>query len=131
MYFLKFYYIINLYGTSDMSKIEDDFEEEYNKKLWSEKLSISQFIYNVYNNKNILNAIEKEYDKINPTNFINGKEPPFIFKHRFWYLYFSFTNFILHNELRKNNFKSIQYHLAEMVMGFLILNMLLMYGWFF
>ena len=73
MYFLKFYYIINLYGTSDMSKIEDDFDEEYNKKLWSEKLSISQFIYSVYNNKNILNAIEKEYDKINPTNFINGK----------------------------------------------------------
>ena len=71
-----------------MTKIEDVFNEEYNKKFWSEKLSISQFICGVFNNKNILNAIEKEFYKINPTNFINGKEPPFIFKHRFWYLYY-------------------------------------------
>lgn len=54
LFFKILLYIINLYGTSDMTKIEDDFDEEYNKKLRNEKLSISQFIYSIFNDKTIL-----------------------------------------------------------------------------
>ena len=105
--------VINLYGTSDVTKIGDDFDEEYNKKLRNEKLSISQFIYGVFNNKNIFNDSEKEYDKINPINYINGNEPPFLFMHGDSDICVSPSQtLLLHNQLRKNNVKSIRYSLT-------------------
>ena len=54
LFFLKILIFINLYGIFNLSKIEDDFDEEYNKKL-----SINQFIYDIFNNNNILNDKEK------------------------------------------------------------------------
>ncbi len=104
--------VINLYGTSDVTKIGDDFDEEYNKKLRNEKLSISQFIYGVFSDKNIFNDKDKEYDKINPINFINGKEPPFLFMHGDSDICVSPSQtLLLHNELKKHNVKSIRYSL--------------------
>ena len=46
--------MFNLYNTSKETKIENDFDEEYTIKKRNEKLNISQFIYSIFNDKNIL-----------------------------------------------------------------------------
>ncbi len=104
--------VINLYGTSDVTKIGEDFDEEYNKKLKNEKLSINQFIYGVFSDKTIFNDNEKEYENINPMNFIKGNEPPFLIMHGDCDLCVSPSQtLLLHNELIKKNIKSVRYSL--------------------
>ena len=69
-------------------------------------------IYMIFLIKNIFNNNEKEYERMNPINFISGKEPPFLFMHVDCDLCVSPSQtLLLHNQLIKNNIKSIRYSL--------------------
>ena len=46
-------------------------------------------IYMILLIKNIFNNNEKEYERMNPINFISAKEPPFLFMHGDYDIYVS------------------------------------------
>ena len=71
---------IDLYGLSDLTKVGIDYDEECYKNHLTKYSTESMYIFGCRSGKGV-GEDEKEVQKANPVNYVDGKQPPFLFMH--------------------------------------------------
>ena len=100
---------IDLYGLSDLSKIGIDFDEECHKNHLTKYSTESMYIFGCESGKSVSDDNE-EVQKSNPVNYVNGKEPPFLFMHGDSDILVSNSQtLIVHNKILEKGGKSVRY----------------------
>ncbi len=100
---------IDLYGLSDLTKIGIDFDEECYKNHLTKYSTESMYIFGCQSGKSVSENNE-EVQKSNPVNFVNGKEPPFLFMHGDCDMLVSNSQtLIVHNKILEKGGKSVRY----------------------
>ena len=100
---------IDLYGLSDLTKVGIDYDEECHKNHLTQYSSESMYIFGCQSGKGV-GEDEKEVQKSNPVNYVDGSEPPFLFMHGDSDRCVSNSQTLLvHNKILENKGKSLRY----------------------
>jgi acetyl esterase/lipase len=100
---------IDLYGLSDLTKVGIDYDKEcYNNHL-TKYSTESMYIFGCRSGKGV-GEDEKEVQKANPVNYVDGKQPPFLFMHGDADTRVSNSQTLLvHNKILEKGGKTIRY----------------------
>jgi acetyl esterase/lipase len=104
---------IDLYGLSDLTKVGIDYDEECYKNHLTKYSTESMYIFGCRSGKGV-GEDEKEVQKANPVNYVDGKQPPFLFMHGDADTRVSNSQTLLvHNKILEKGGKSIRYVLKD------------------
>jgi acetyl esterase/lipase len=104
---------IDLYGLSDLMKVGADYDEECFKNHLTQFSSERMYIFGCQSGKGV-GEDEKEVQKSNPVNYVDGSEPPFLFMHGDSDRCVSNSQTLLvHNKILEKGGKSIRYVLKD------------------
>ena len=104
---------IDLYGLSDLTKVGIDYDEECHKNHLTKYSTESMYIFGCRSGKGV-GEDEKEAQKANPVNYVDGKQPPFLFMHGDADTRVSNSQTLLvHNKILEKGGKSIRYVLKD------------------
>jgi acetyl esterase/lipase len=100
---------IDLYGLSDLTKVGIDYDEECHKNHLTKYSTESMYIFGCRSGKGV-GEDEKEVQKANPVNYVDGKQPPFLFMHGDADTRVSNSQTLLvHNKILEKGGKTIRY----------------------
>jgi len=104
---------VDLYGLSDLTKVGIDYDEECHKNHLTKYSTESMYIFGCRSGKGV-GEDEKEAQKANPVNYVDGNQPPFLFMHGDADTRVSNSQTLLvHNKILEKGGKSIRYVLKD------------------